>query len=66
MSHWGTLEDRSGDRHIVPCMKDGTVLEPHCADINCACHPRKDHDSKGLLYVHSDPKRGGSDNGDVH
>lgn len=66
MSHWGTLEDRDGDRHIVPCTKDGTVLGPHMASVHCVCGPRKDHDSKGILYVHDDAEHGGSEHGDVH
>jgi hypothetical protein len=67
MSYWGTIEDRDGNRHIVPCTEDGTVLGGHIADIGClVCPPRKDRDSKGIIYVHDDPQRGGGKHGDTN
>lgn len=60
VSHWGVLEDHHGDRHIIPCTKEGIRLEPHQADVECICRPRRDHDSKGILYIHNDPERGGT------
>jgi hypothetical protein len=66
VSHWGTLDDIAGARHVVPCTSDGTVLAPHSASVACSCIPRKDYDSKGVLYVHDDPARGGSEHGDTN
>ena len=61
MSYWGTREDANGDRHIVPCEENGEPVGDHRPAADCTCMPRKDLDSRGILYIHNDTERGGAD-----
>jgi hypothetical protein len=60
MSGWGHIVDVSlGEKHVVPCDRDGTVVGGHIASRACHCRPRPDaHDPSVIL--HNDPQRGGS------
>lgn len=58
MSLWGVAQNDKHEQHVVPCDKDGTLLNNHTASAECWCKPRRDKDVNNM-FIHNDPERGG-------
>lgn len=59
MTAWGVVRnDDEHASHILPCDKQGAVLEPHEPSKSCACGWRVADTGE---VIHHDPARGGFD-----
>lgn len=55
---WGVFhDDEEGCRHVMPCDREGEVLEAHTA-YDCWCKPQPD-DSNPYVIIHNNRPRAG-------
>lgn len=66
MSYWGAhVNEDHTEVHVVPIDRDLRVLGGHFCSALCFCEPLPDRQFPNL-FVHHDPERGGTRNGQIH